>query len=195
MAVRQLSKSTIAQGLPRGSKFWDQVSSESSFDSIATVTVGAGGQSTITFSSIPQTYTHLQIRGLNIFTGSVSYGYISFNSDSSSGNYSGHYLAGSGTGIGSTAFTSQNKGFFTSAGGTSPSAPNTFVMDILDYTNTNKYKTLKTLYGWDANGTGYIEFNSSNWRSTSAITSIELSTSGNSFTSGTSVALYGIKAV
>ena len=32
------------------------------FDSIATVTVGAGGSSSITFSSIPSTYTHLQIR-------------------------------------------------------------------------------------------------------------------------------------
>ena len=35
-----------------------------SYESIATVTVGAGGTSTITFSSIPTGYTHLQIRGI-----------------------------------------------------------------------------------------------------------------------------------
>jgi hypothetical protein len=33
-----------------------------SYESIETVTVGSGGSATVTFSSIPATYTHLQIK-------------------------------------------------------------------------------------------------------------------------------------
>jgi hypothetical protein len=35
-----------------------------SYESIATVTVGGGGAATVAFTSIPATYTHLQIRGI-----------------------------------------------------------------------------------------------------------------------------------
>ena len=55
-----------------------------SYESIATVTVGAGGSSSISFTSIPSTYKHLQIRAITRDTG-TSYinnlaGY--FNTDS-----------------------------------------------------------------------------------------------------------------
>jgi hypothetical protein len=65
------------------------------------------------------------------------------------------------------------------------------VMDILDYANTNKYKTTRALYSWDSNGSGYVEFNSNNWRSTSAITSIVL-TPANSFAQYTNISIYGV---
>ena len=163
-----------------------------SYESISSVTLSASAAS-ITFSGIPSTYTHLQIRGLGMFTGTVGVGNIAFNGDNASGNYSYHQLLADGSTTGAGSLTSQNQGKFTGGAGTSPAAPNVMVMDILDYRNTNKYKTTRAIYGWDDNSSGYVEYNSNNWRSTSAITSIVL-TPANSFASNTIVALYGIKA-
>jgi len=160
-----------------------------SYESIATVT---GSGASVTFSSIPSTYKHLQIRMTASFTGSVGSGFIAFNGDNASSNYSYHYLGGDGATVGAGALTSQNQGKFTGFAGTTTTVPNIMVMDILDYANTNKYKTTRALYGNDANGGGYVEFNSNNWRSTSAITSIVL-TPANSFNTNTYVSLYGIK--
>lgn len=161
------------------------------YQSIATTTL-TSSQATITFSSIPATYTHLQIRMMATYTGSVGSGFIAFNGDNASGNYSHHNVHGDGSSTGVVALASQNQGKTTGAAGTSPAANNVMIMDILDYANTNKYKTTRAFYSWDANGSGYVEFNSNNWRSTSAITSIVL-TPANSFNTYTSAALYGIK--
>ena len=69
------------------------------------------------------------------------------------------------------------------------------VIDLLDYSNTNKYKTLRSLGGWDANGSGRIILNSGLWgNSGSAISSIDIVTStGNNFVQYSTFALYGIK--
>jgi Tfp pilus assembly protein FimT len=193
MAINRLSQSTAQSAFPKFTNFWDGTTATSSFDSIGSVLLSANA-STITFSNIPQTYTHLQIRMFARYTGSVGSGYIAFNGDNSSGNYSYH---GTGTdGVtpppGSVAATSQNQGKYTGYAGTSPAEVNNGIIDILDYTNTSKYKTAKIIYCWDANGTGYVEFGSTNWRSTSAITSIVL-TPANTFTTYTTVSLYGVK--
>jgi len=166
-------------------------SPDSGYDSLATVTLSASASS-ITFAGIPSGYKHLQIRMLGVFTGSVGSGYIAFNGDNASGNYSYHAVGGDGTSPGTAALSSQNQGKFTGFAGTSPAANNVMVMDILDYANINKYKTTRAFYCWDANGTGYVEFNSNNWRSLSAITSIVF-TPANTFNTYTSVALYGVK--
>ena len=164
-----------------------------SYESISTVTVGAGGSSSISFTSIPSTYKHLQIRMLANYSGSVGGGYVHFNSDSSSGNYSYHAFGGDGAGSVSTASgANANRGLYTSVAGTVTTQPNVMIMDILNYTDSNIYKTLRTLYGWDANGSGYAEFGSSNWRSTAALTSVTL-TPNNSFAQYTHTALYGIR--
>jgi hypothetical protein len=76
----------------------------------------------------------------------------------------------------------------------------TTVIDILDYANTNKYKTLRSLTGFDNNTTGGageqggVLFLSDAWYDTSAITSISLfpESSGN-FAQYSTYALYGIK--
>lgn len=166
-----------------------------SFESIATTTVGVGGALSITFSSIPSTYTHLQIRGINKDTG-VGSGFqvlgVQFNGDTGS-NYSLHRLTGNGTaaaaGAGSNTTT-----FYT--GTTVLNTANTyggFILDILDYANTNKYKTARSLDGSDGNGSGEISLRSGSWRSTSAITSITLTTTGTLIAQYSSFALYGIK--
>jgi hypothetical protein len=68
------------------------------------------------------------------------------------------------------------------------------ITTILDYQNINKYKTVRTIDGFDANGSGGIELISGLWQSKNAITSITLiPNSSASFAQYTQFALYGIK--
>ena len=162
-----------------------------SFESIATVTVGSGGTSTITFSSIPGTYAHLQLRGITNVTSDVDIA-LRFNSDSGS-NYAEHYLYGNGSSTvasGSSSITQVSTFYaYSSSTDTLSMAPGVF--DILDYANTNKYKTIRGLTG-PADKDLFV-FRSSLWSSTSAVTSISLTTTG-TIRQGSRIALYGIKS-
>ena len=72
--------------------------------------------------------------------------------------------------------------------------PASGLIDILDYLNVNKYKTVRSLGGIDINGSGgFIDLFSGNWRSTSAITRIDLTPSVNNFKQYSHFALYGVK--
>jgi hypothetical protein len=66
------------------------------------------------------------------------------------------------------------------------------VIDILDYANTNKYKTMRTLSGYDANGSGNVGLFSGLWMNTAAVTSINLLTFYDQYATYSSFALYGI---
>ena len=165
----------------------------SNFESIQTYTVGAGNQTTITFSSIPSTYKHLQIRG--ILNGTVSDTDIRMrvgNGSADTGtSYSYHGLFGNGGSAGAYAGTSSDY----MAVGATPTNSTTFtglVIDVLDYANVNKYKTVRTLTGLDTNGGGAIRFLSGNWRSTSAINTIAISCYSGDMKQYSSFALYGI---
>ena len=169
-----------------------------SFESIATVTVGAGGASSIDFTSIPSTYTHLQVRVLQRGTQAVSsiYQKIQFNS-STTGIYADHYVLGDGAGT--AAGASINASFIgvgsTTGGNAGANIFGTIIIDILDYTDTNKYKTIRNLEGFDVNGSGgMVALTSGLWRNTSAITSIKFTPSAGNFAQYSSFALYGIKA-
>lgn len=158
-----------------------------SYESIETYTVGAGGQSTISFTSIPSTYKHLQIR----YSGFVANdAFIRFNGDTGT-NYSRHSLYGNGASA--AAYGAANEtamGFTYTASSTNPGA---VICDVLDYANTNKYKTIKVLNGDDQNGSGIIMLASGNWRNTAAITSITIFEDSGVFGQYSSFALYGIK--
>lgn len=171
-----------------------------SYDSISTVTVGAGGASSIEFTSIPSTYTHLQIRGIARSTLGGSQGdwvNIQFNNDTAS-NYNWHLLYGDSST--STPFSTGggNSSNVTtlvraSASNATASVFGAGVIDILDYANTNKFKTVRSLTGFDSNTVGGLTgLASGAWRSTSAITSIKLNTT--SFVQYSTFALYGIKS-
>jgi hypothetical protein len=72
------------------------------------------------------------------------------------------------------------------------------IIDILDYANTNKYKTYRALTGIDKNGSGSIQLTSGVWRNTTAITSITITPQSNTsptnqFQQYSQFALYGIK--
>ena len=172
--------------------------STTSYESIATTTVGGGGSSTITFSSIPSTYKHLQIRAIGR-TDRASlfgdYGKLTFNSDSGA-NYSDHQLQGDGSTVTAAAATSANFiriNRFAAATATA-NAFGALTIDILDYADTNKYKTLRNLGGIDSNGSGDIFFISGSWRSTTAVSSISIAVGGGTvFNQYSQFALYGIK--
>jgi hypothetical protein len=161
-----------------------------SYESIATIT--PSGVSTFSFNSIPSTYKHLQIRYITENSNAAYYVLATFNSDTSA-NYPYHLMAGSGSSLtsdGGTAITNLNlprnavTNPFYGAG----------IMDILDYQNTNKYKTVRSFGGYTQNGTGqYVDFNSGVWGNTNAITSIQFSVLAGTYTGGSHFALYGIK--
>jgi hypothetical protein len=157
------------------------------YDSIATV-VSTGSSGTITFSSIPQTYTHLQLR---IFTVNSQYGTVSFNGDTTSTNYRSHALVGTGLAASSVAYTNVIYMPWDSADSNNPYSE---VIDILDYTNTNKNKVTRSLAGVDKNGgSGQVALTSGLWMSTAAITSISMVVNSGVFGTNSIFALYGIK--
>ena len=189
--------STLANASARGYRTFGAAGEINSYESIATVLVGSGGQSTITFSSIPSTYKHLQVRCIarSSRTQNSGYAVFRFNSDSGS-NYSRHSLQGDGSsaigdGSGSVSYPTLLL-FPGSLRGASIFGAG--VLDVLDYTNTNKNKTLRVLDGYDSNGAGLIELASGAWYNTNAITSITITEfNGNNFVQYSQFALYGIK--
>jgi len=118
---------------------------------------------------------------------------ITFNSDTGA-NYSRHYLIGTGTATASGAGTSANNIdiLYINSSSSTANVFATNVLDILDYANTNKYKTVKLLAGADQNGSGAIGLYSGSWRSTSAITSITI-TPSSSIAQYSTFELFGIR--
>jgi hypothetical protein len=171
-----------------------------SYESIATVSV-TSNTATISFTSIPSTYKHLQIRYIardNRATTGFDNMFMKFNGGASA-TYSWHRLVGSGTAASSTASPSSGDIALSEAAisrGNNASgifAPG--IIDILDYTDTNKYTTVRALHGGDSNGGGSMLLTSGLWYgSTNAITSIDFTAeSASSFVQYSHFALYGIK--
>jgi hypothetical protein len=172
-----------------------------SYESIQTVSVGSGGTASITFSSIPSTYTHLQVRGILQSarpTFSRDEYKIRINSDTGN-NYAWHNIYGSGTGTASAG----NEVSVSYILGQDVVGSNgwwgTTVVDFLEYKNTNKSKTVRLLAGLDTNGAGVsgvngaITFGSGLWQNTNAITSITFTATNGNWNQYSQLALYGIK--
>jgi hypothetical protein len=160
-----------------------------SYESIATVTVGSGGAANVEFTSIPGTYTHLQIRFIGRSTGAPDTK-MQFNGDTTTTNYRTHTVYGDGSSsVGASLANTAYIGYIATATSTFGAG----VVDILDYANTNKYKTTRSLAGYDANGSGFAILYSNLWMSTSAVTSIKIYPDSGNFSQYSSFALYGIK--
>lgn len=169
------------------------------FESIATAT-GTGSSGTITFSSIPSTYQHLQIRGIvrDTSTGTIASS-MSIRTGTTSvdtgTNYARHRLSGNGSTVTAQGFSSETSVTIPSLvpnGSTTADIVGVFIIDIHDYAASSKYKTIRALAGQDRNGVGEIHLASGLWMSTSSIGTISLFTSNN-FTTTSTFALYGIK--
>ena len=162
------------------------------YESIATVTVGSGGAANVEFTSIPATYTHLQVRVMALSGNAGTNLEVRFNSDTGN-NYDTHWLYGNGATV--TASGAANVSYSWGTGSGSSTAPAGVVIDVLDYANSNKYKTVRNLGGFDVNGSGgYMYFTSGLWRNTNAITSLKIDLSGTTFSQYSHFALYGIKS-
>lgn len=194
MAVTRISQSSLKEGLEKANNFLAGFAPLGmDYDSLQTVTVGAGGVASVAFSSIPSGYQHLQIRG--VAQASTNRLGIAFNNDTTIGNYAIHFmysdgasaLAGSGNGFWSLQATANTGSIF-----------GAIVCDILDYGSATKFKVWRSPGGVDANGSGLAITYSGLWRSTAAITSIriygnETGTSG-SLAQFSTFALYGLRA-
>ena len=180
-------------GIIASSKFGDV----GDFESIATTTLSTATAS-VTFSSISATYAHLQLR---MFVRATVFNHpllLRFNNDSGATNYDFHRLNGNGTSAGADARINFSAIYISSRGYGISSTANigsAVVVDILDYTNTNKNKTTRILSGQELNTSNSdIEFTSGSWKNTSAINRIDLSMGSGDLAQYTHIALYGIRS-
>jgi hypothetical protein len=197
----QIYKMSNAGGFKSLNRYHDMLAGNpvfvaSSYESIETFTVGAGGSSSINFNSIPGTYKHLQLRIISR-DGQAGTGFnnniMRINGDTGS-NYSSHYLYGDGSSVGTAgngSASSFNVAIYVAANGNTSGVFGVAVMDILDYANTSKFKTMRSLTGGDANGSGIVIMTSSVWQNTSAITSLAFT--GTTYQQHSQFALYGIR--
>jgi len=178
----------IASSYPRAS---------TAFESIATAS-GTGSSNTITFSSIPSTYQHLQIRSLvrSTFaaTGVGSFR-VRLNGDTGS-NYAWHFIYASGTSVsatGAASATFMDLDLVVSRNNNTAGIFGAMLVDIHDYASTTKNKTVRSFGGCDINGSGYVCLHSGFRNSTAAVTSIDIISDAGNWTSDSRFALYGIK--
>ena len=175
----------------------------SSYESISTVTVGSP-VATVSFTSIPATYTHLQVRLIaksteTLYNQSDAITFY-FNADTTYTNYRSHWLRGNGASASASQIQSSGYNIYTGtiASGHSSQASmfGAQIIDILDYANTNKYKTVRTLDGDDLNSAeGLVGLYSGLWMSTSAVSGLTFQvTNGANFAQYSQFALYGIKS-
>lgn len=179
-----------------GNITWNPWSPAGAYDALATVTVPSGGAVSISFAGIPTGYKHLQVRVSARGTGNDTYFNTRFNSDTAA-NYSWHQLFGDGSSAGAGAGSSAT-GMVGVQFTDTASVFNAGIIDILDYASTNKAKTVRSLSGFDANGSGKVILRSGAWyKNTSsvydAVTSITLTPATGTIEQYSTFSLYGVK--
>lgn len=158
------------------------------YEPIATTTLGSTA-STITFSSISGSYTDLRLVIVGISGTSTNIA-LRFNSDTGS-NYSRTRLISTGSSVSSTVASNDTE-IDLNRENLSTTIPSLYAVDIFSYSGST-FKTLLCSCNEDRNGSGSVVSTVGMWRSTSAITTILLTTlSGDTFGIGTTATLYGI---
>ena len=162
---------------------------------IQTVTVGAGGASSISFTSIPQTYTDLVLKlsTRSSYTG-VVYDEIQFQFNGSSSTYSARTLQGNGASAASYTSTTNGHLFY---GPSNSATANTFgngEFYIPNYTGSTNKSVSSDGVGENNGTTSITDLSAVLWSTTSAITSITLLLgSASNFMQYSTATLYGIK--
>jgi hypothetical protein len=166
------------------------------YESIASTTVGAGGAANVTFSSIPSTYQHLQVR-YSLRTVSANLDdeiYVTINGNGSSN--ANHLLTGNGGNVTAEGLNYSSVIYIgkTVGGGSTSNIFGAGIIDIHDYANTTRNKTIRVFNGMDTNSTtGYVNLGSGfNFTNQNAITSFAIRSNSN-WAQNTVVSLYGIK--
>jgi hypothetical protein len=161
------------------------------YEPIATTTLGSAA-STVTFSSIPGTYTDLiVVANVGCSSASQRAGW-QVNSDTGS-NYSRIVLVGTGSAVSadSEANATAAYGIFDATNGVPTTLVGNFITQFQNYSSTNTNKTALTRYNDAGGGTGV---STQLWRSNSAITSITFLLSGGNWIANSTFTLYGIAA-
>lgn len=155
---------------------------------LATTTLGSAG--TITFSSIPATYTDLRLVIIGTISSASQDVSFQFNSDTGT-NYSFTYLGGTGAAANSGRGTSTSNIQTNAGAGWSTTIPSMATIDIFSYAGSTN-KTTLSLLGNDQNGSGSAVSIVGLWRNTSAINTIRIFPSAGNLNSGFTATLYGI---
>lgn len=196
MAISRVSQSTVKQGLDKSQTFKAGIPPIlGRYYALASETVGVGGAASIQFTNIPPIYKHLQIRFMTRSAGSSSSRVnLNINGDTSS-TAAWHSFYGTGAAVaGYTIGTAYIQV------GSMPTSANTAgnfgvgVIDILDYSNSNKNKVVRSLGGHDLNGSGLVLLNSGARYNTEILTSITLTpNAAENFAQYSIASLYGVK--
>jgi hypothetical protein len=170
---------------------------DGAFDALATVTVGATAVSSIEFAGIPNTYKHLQIRyiGRNSATG-ATLATLRMRVNGYTSNYPLHKISGNGataSAYGTTAEVYIQDTMLMPTNSATASIFGAGIIDILDYANTSKFKTVRSLTGTDLNGSGQIALGSGLYQQTTGISSINLEANGVNWVQYSQFTLYGVK--
>lgn len=154
------------------------------------------GDAWLTFSNIPQTYKHLQVRlSGRCNRDSTSEVLIWRINNDSSATSTMHFLQGNGTTPTATGYTSvsyQALGDYFPAKQSTWEIPGVAIIDILDYASTTKYKVTKAWGGFDGNGSGGISVSSGMLPQTTAVTSFWITGQGGYLDKNSRADLYGI---
>ena len=157
------------------------------YEPIATTTLGSAASS-ITFSSIPGTYTDLRV--VLVATTTVADAiFLRYNGDSGT-NYSRTVLQGDGSTASSSRQTSENLIYLTRTN-LDTTLPQLFEIDVFSYAGSTN-KTCLVASSQDKNGSGVVVREVGLWRNTAAITEVSLSSFSSTFKIGTTATLYGI---
>jgi hypothetical protein len=161
----------------------------SALTALANVTLGATA-STITFSSISGSYRDLILVG-NMTAATTGYIGIYVNGDGGA-NYVWIQMYGNGSSLSSSSSTSASSVGLNNGSTTSTTDPLLFKSEFLDYSATNKHKTVLTRVGRSG---GSTEMTVARWANTSAITSLQVyGAGGANFAAGSTFALYGVSS-
>ena len=157
------------------------------YTALAEITLGSSATS-VTFSSISQAYRDLVLVIRPFLTVPGNSPRVQFNSDTGA-NYNIVVLRGTGSSALSNAYSNFNYTWITFTG-VDTTAGNA-ILNIMDYSATDKHKTILSRSNNPENG---LDMMASRWASTAAITSVTIFGDGYSFSSGTTMAIYGIAA-
>ena len=157
------------------------------YEPIATTTLANATTLTVTFSSIPATYTDLVAVIAGTHTSALTGFTCNFNNVTTGGLYSRTVLIGNGSAASSARNTSQDEGLIGLLG----TGQSNTIVHIMNYSNTTTYKTTLARAN-DAGNTVRAQVNL--WRDTAAINRLDFTMGTNYFGNGTIFTLYGIKA-
>jgi hypothetical protein len=199
MAIRRFSTASISTGNSKSTKLWDQETFQSGMFALATVNISSNASSVI-FTDIPSNYTHLQVRVLarSNYAGTGDTLKLEINGDTTA-SYNGHYLYGNSANALAGSYGTLTGYMVAGSMSAANLASGIFgasLIDILDYSNTTKNKTVKAVDGIEPNAAnGTIFLRSATWFKTAAITQLKFTIdNGTGIVPYSQFALYGIKA-